>query len=61
MAYDDYEVLRVHVEGGIARATIDNPPINLLDLALILLSLIHISQTPNPKPQTPNLPKFMLL
>ncbi len=36
MAYDDYEVLRVQVDGGIARATIDNPPINLLDFALIL-------------------------
>jgi enoyl-CoA hydratase/carnithine racemase len=36
MAYDDYSCLRVRVEGGIARATIDHPPINLLDLALIL-------------------------
>jgi enoyl-CoA hydratase/carnithine racemase len=36
MAYDDYEVLRIHVEGGIARVTIDNPPVNLLDFALIL-------------------------
>ena len=36
MAYDDYSCLRVRVEGGIARATIDHPPINLLDLALIV-------------------------
>jgi len=36
MAYDDYQLLRVHVDAGIARATIDHPPINLLDLALII-------------------------
>ena len=36
MAYDDYEVLRIRVDGGIARVTIDNPPVNLLDFALIL-------------------------
>ena len=36
MAYDEYRSLRVRVEGGIARATIDHPPINLLDLPLII-------------------------
>jgi enoyl-CoA hydratase/carnithine racemase len=36
MAYEDYTALRVEVAGGIARVTIDHPPINLLDLALIL-------------------------
>ena len=36
MSYDDYDVLRVVVGDGIARATIDHPPINLLDLELIL-------------------------
>lgn len=36
MAYDGYEALRIAVAGGIARATIDHPPINLLDLTLIL-------------------------
>ena len=36
MAYDSYEALRVRVDGGIARATIDHPPINLLDLPLII-------------------------
>jgi enoyl-CoA hydratase/carnithine racemase len=36
VAYDDYHALRVDVGGGIARATIDHPPINLLDLALIV-------------------------
>src|SRR6478672_9255917 len=36
MAYEDYELLRVAVDGGIARATIDHPPINLFDLALML-------------------------
>jgi len=36
MAYDDYSLLRVAVADGIARATVDNPPINLADLALIV-------------------------
>jgi enoyl-CoA hydratase/carnithine racemase len=36
MAYDNYEALRIVVGQGIARATIDHPPINLLDLALII-------------------------
>lgn len=36
MAYDDYTALRIEVADGIARATIDHPPINLLDLTLIL-------------------------
>jgi enoyl-CoA hydratase/carnithine racemase len=35
MAYDDYRLLRVTVDGAICRATIDNPPINLLDVPLI--------------------------
>ncbi|MEY2420150.1 MAG: hypothetical protein QOI95_217 [Acidimicrobiaceae bacterium] len=36
MAYDGYEALRVSVADGIARVTIDHPPINLFDLALML-------------------------
>jgi len=36
MAYEGYEVLRIDVEGGIATATIDHPPINLLDIPLII-------------------------
>ena len=36
MAYDSYELLRVRVDSGIARATIDHPPINLIDLPLII-------------------------
>lgn len=36
MAYEDYNALTIVVDGGIARATIDHPPINLLDLELIL-------------------------
>ncbi|MGZ4675588.1 MAG: enoyl-CoA hydratase/isomerase family protein [Acidimicrobiia bacterium] len=36
MRYDDYELLRIEVADGIAQATIDHPPINLLDLSLIL-------------------------
>lgn len=34
MAYADYELIRIVAEGGICRATIDNPPINLLDMSL---------------------------
>ena len=33
--YQDYTCLRIAVEGGIAHATIDHPPINLFDLALL--------------------------
>ena len=36
MAYEDYNTLTIVVDGGIARATVDHPPINLLDLELIL-------------------------
>jgi enoyl-CoA hydratase/carnithine racemase len=35
MAYEDYRILRVTVDGGICRATIDHPPINLLDVPLM--------------------------
>jgi enoyl-CoA hydratase/carnithine racemase len=35
MAYQDYQLIRVAAEGGICRATIDHPPINLLDLQLL--------------------------
>jgi enoyl-CoA hydratase/carnithine racemase len=35
MAYDDYQLIRIAVAGGVCRATIDHPPINLLDLALL--------------------------
>ena len=35
MSYDDYRLLRVSLDGGICRATIDHPPINLLDVPLI--------------------------
>jgi enoyl-CoA hydratase/carnithine racemase len=35
MAYDGYECLRVRVDDGVAIVTIDHPPINLFDLALI--------------------------
>ena len=36
MAYEGFECLRVGVKDGVARVTIDHPPINLFDLALIL-------------------------
>jgi hypothetical protein len=35
MAYDDFHAIRVVLDGGIARVTLDHPPINLLDLELI--------------------------
>jgi enoyl-CoA hydratase/carnithine racemase len=35
MAYQQYECLTVRVDGGVATVTIDHPPINLFDLALI--------------------------
>ena len=36
MAYSDFTALQVRVDAGVATATIDHPPINLLDLPLIL-------------------------
>ena len=36
MAYEGYQRLRIAVSDGICRATVDNPPINLLDANLIL-------------------------
>ena len=35
MAYDGYQCLRVQVDRGVAWVTIDHPPINLFDMALI--------------------------
>ena len=35
MAYDGYECLRVEVRDGVAWVTIDHPPLNLFDMALI--------------------------
>lgn len=35
MPYDDYQLIRISVDGGICRATLDHPPINLLDLQLL--------------------------
>jgi enoyl-CoA hydratase/carnithine racemase len=36
MAYEDFTLLRVEVGGRVCRATIDNPPINLLDVPLMV-------------------------
>src|SRR5881409_3668746 len=36
MAYDGYETLRVAIDRGVVRITIDHPPINLFDLPLML-------------------------
>jgi hypothetical protein len=36
MNTDGYETLKVRVDDGIAFATIDHPPINLFDAALIV-------------------------
>ena len=35
MPYDDYSCLKIRSEAGVATVTIDHPPINLFDLALI--------------------------
>lgn len=35
MGYQGYECLRVRIQGGVCFATIDHPPINLLDLPLM--------------------------
>ena len=35
MAYDGYKCLKVRLDGGVAFVTIDHPPINLFDWALI--------------------------
>ncbi|MFE3862265.1 enoyl-CoA hydratase/isomerase family protein [Streptomyces goshikiensis] len=35
MHHDAYATLRVSLEGGIARVTLDNPPVNVLDVALM--------------------------
>ncbi|SFO01660.1 enoyl-CoA hydratase/isomerase family protein [Amycolatopsis rubida] len=35
MHHDDYSTLRVRREAGIVRVTIDNPPVNVLDVALM--------------------------
>jgi enoyl-CoA hydratase/carnithine racemase len=36
MPYDDFTLLSVRIEAGICRATIDNPPINLFDVSLMV-------------------------
>jgi enoyl-CoA hydratase/carnithine racemase len=36
MAYDDFETMQVSSSNGVVRAVIDHPPINLLDLRLML-------------------------
>jgi len=35
MAYDGYRTIRIAVDAGVAFATVDHPPINLLDLELL--------------------------
>ncbi|MCX5015420.1 enoyl-CoA hydratase/isomerase family protein [Streptomyces sp. NBC_00555] len=34
-SYDEYISLRVAIDAGVARVTLDNPPVNMLDTALI--------------------------
>ncbi len=36
MAYEDYQRIRIAVNDGICRATIDIPPINLLDVRVVI-------------------------
>lgn len=35
MGYDNYNLLQVSVDGGVASVTIDNPPINLFDMPMM--------------------------
>lgn len=35
MGYDNYHLLQVSVDGGVASVTIDNPPINLFDMPMM--------------------------
>lgn len=35
MSYDDFALIRISIEHGVCRATLDNPPINLLDVPLL--------------------------
>ncbi len=35
MAFDAYQCLRIRLDRGVCFATIDHPPINLLDVALM--------------------------
>ena len=35
MAYDTYKLVSVEVRGKVAYATIDNPPVNVITLALL--------------------------
>ncbi|MFE3993749.1 enoyl-CoA hydratase/isomerase family protein [Streptomyces goshikiensis] len=44
MHHDAYATLRVSLEGGIARVTLDNPPVNVLDVAL-MADLRHLLTT----------------
>jgi enoyl-CoA hydratase/carnithine racemase len=36
MAYEDFNLIRISIDNGVCRATIDNPPMNLADLGLIV-------------------------
>ncbi|WP_264991844.1 enoyl-CoA hydratase/isomerase family protein, partial [Mycobacterium montefiorense] len=35
MVYEGYQLIRIAAANGVCRATIDNPPINLLDVPLL--------------------------
>ncbi len=35
MVYQEYQLIRIAVAEGVCRATIDHPPINLLDIPLL--------------------------
>ena len=43
MAYDGYECLRIDVRDGVAWVTIEHPPINLFDMALIQ-DMLHVGE-----------------
>ena len=43
MAYEDFHLLHVDVGGRVCGVTIDNPPINLLDLPPEPVSYTHLT------------------
>jgi enoyl-CoA hydratase/carnithine racemase len=49
MAYDGYTCLRVRVDDGVAWVTIDHPPLNLFDTALIM-EMLRLGEELEPDP-----------
>ncbi|MFE9845130.1 enoyl-CoA hydratase/isomerase family protein [Streptomyces goshikiensis] len=45
MHHEAYATPRVSLEGGIARVTLDNPPVNVLDVAAVLGAHLYDAET----------------